>query len=1335
MSTSSSVHPNLLLPLPSSAPAVKRAGLAALFLALLALSPLGVAAQPLDRVEAESAASLPPHPQPIRLRSRTFTPPSGIDPAVIRHAEAARAEGASSVLLVVQLRGIPDQRVWRRLQAEGLDRVAYLGEGNWFVRAPLAGSLPRRLGQALYLADIAAITVLQPSDKASPRLAAAGPEPWREQAGETSRDLRWAYDSSGDYLRVVVQFFPGTPQSEMQQVVDAVHCGTAPPVTLSKTLRALEIHPAALDGLLAVEAVYSVDLGPLPKLPLLDDARWITGVDDLQQINFASIPPGYSLSGRGVTLANDEGLDTASDDFWDHDLLGNRTTPRWDPSCPAEDSTNGHGTMTAGIALGNGFLSVRQGGTPRQWRGVAPEATFACFGTNEDVSNHSYTMRTYGEYNSYAAMVDSQIRGDDGGDQRPQIWAVANQGITSQGPDYGPKAGYYSVLAPAKNPIVVANISARTLGWMQSSLGPTFDGRIKPDLSAPGSQELFPADKKQLLFDLDSIEVVQGSTSLLWSFDGAGSWQGGWAENSQLGMQNTGPVTQLDEAGVKALRVPLKAPPWTSFRPIVGTLKAPDGTPLHIAGTSADQVRLRYRLESDLAWQPTSIVLRWMVYPNGPTNQITFEATADGAWHPVVIPVGQANGWAGVAGIGYLYLLFPGNPMPATGLGGGLIAAGGSSAAAPVVTGAVALLMEQLTRPPFSVQLGAHGPSPFWQDAPGSGVPLPSTFKALLVQGAQDLAYVPRASDPDNPDTHAPTVYHQGPDLATGFGMIDVAESSRILAAHTAARPFIVERSLQPKQSHTYTIDVPPSPRGPLKVTLAWDDPAASTLADETASTLINRNRLTLVAPGGTVHYPYSIDQPYSPGDESQYPSVSEPQPITPEDIHPARQDRPNDLDNVQQVYVESPQPGPWQVKVRAYNLGAPPQSYSLILGTPALPATHLSGGKVVFSSDRVNPPQLFVQQVGATPSTTQPPQQVTTGPFAARHPVWSRNGKYISYITADVIVGPETSNSIDDLMVITEQGTTLLLRVTAAHLVSGARGLGYQQWSDDGRRMVLTYWNTFDKRGLALVEFSQPYGFAGRTVRVLVLPPGNPGSSGLNAGEAVFSRDGNFIYFTADSSQAPSQVFCIPVAGGDPEPVYGNGFPMRRAFAPSLSPDGTRLNYNSELWKEDPVHYQDEELLQVGLLTGVIQQLTYEPGNQYGWFAKNGAGEMVVRSNSAPSAQSDLFLEENGVRVKLNTGISSSSREEGPDWWKTPCGGSPVLWSGDEPAGCKLAIWGREQKSLCGSWVVLASSGHGACKICVDPTWATPILNGASVPLTEGLDPQTATPADLPCR
>lgn len=47
------------------------------------------------------------------------------------------------------------------------------------------------------------------------------------------------------------------------------------------------------------------------------------------------------------------------------------------------------------------------------------------------------------------------------------------------------------------------------------------------------------------------------------------------------------------------------------------------------------------------------------------------------------------------------------------------------------------------------------------------------------------------------------------------------------------------------------------------------------------------------------------------------------------------------------------------------------------------------------------------------------------------------------------------------------------------------------------------------------------------------------------------------------------------------------------------MSPGANRLMFNSEMWREQPAEYQDEEVLELDLDSGVIRRITAEPGNR----------------------------------------------------------------------------------------------------------------------------------------
>src|SRR5262245_14197772 len=262
---------------------------------------------------------------------------------------------------------------------------------------------------------------------------------------------------------------------------------------------------------------------PAPRyLPTLDVVRQLSQVDPVQQLN-TTTGVYAGLSGAGVQIGiMDTGVDTSHTDFAGRLI---RTI----------DDADGHGTHVAGIAAGSGAMSnqtngtgANNGGTPYQWRGMAPQAQIATYpqsGSNTadyldavtnfgvDVTNHSYIQSVQSLYTTDPQIVDRIVRGDSQGiPPRPLVWAAANNSSrsprdcdgdgTADGdfPQYpfpsvppgGPcptayQAGYFSMLAVCKNCILVGSIDDNGIHSSFSSMGPALDGRLIPEVVANGS--------------------------------------------------------------------------------------------------------------------------------------------------------------------------------------------------------------------------------------------------------------------------------------------------------------------------------------------------------------------------------------------------------------------------------------------------------------------------------------------------------------------------------------------------------------------------------------------------------------------------------------------------------------------------------------------------------------------------------------------------------------------------------------------------------------------------------------------------------------------------------
>jgi uncharacterized repeat protein (TIGR01451 family) len=204
----------------------------------------------------------------------------------------------------------------------------------------------------------------------------------------------------------------------------------------------------------------------------------------------------------------------------------------------------------------------------------------------------------------------------------------------------------------------------------------------------------------------------------------------------------------------------------------------------------------------------------------------------------------------------------------------GYVTMSGTSMAAPAVSGSAALIIEQ-----FNATFGR--------------APLPSTIKALLVNEAVDLVDNPHTAGNDN---------LRGPDFIYGWGRIDVQA-----AIDRVRDEQVTEGRLDDGDpADTYVLQVAPgTPQ--LRVTIAWDDAPAAENADPT---LVNDLDLVLIDPDGATHLPWTLD----PGN-----------PNTPATTGMDR------LNNVEQVQVDAPMEGTWEVRISPHAVPEGPQAYSLV--------------------------------------------------------------------------------------------------------------------------------------------------------------------------------------------------------------------------------------------------------------------------------------------------------------------------------------------------------------------------------------------------------------------
>ena len=255
-----------------------------------------------------------------------------------------------------------------------------------------------------------------------------------------------------------------------------------------------------IDRLVAMDEVLWVE----PALPAFDvnndSNRQNTQVDEVRE-------SPYGLDGSGVTvMVYDGGFADAS-----HPDFGGRLTVR-DSSGQSShathvsgtiggDGTNSGGThagMAPGVeiqsygfeqegGLSEGFLYTDPGDLEQDYSDAILNhgAVVANNSIGTNTAPNGFPCDWTGNYGVTSNLIDSVVRGDLGGDIRI-VWANGNERQTDRCGEF-----YFTTAPPAgaKNHIAVGATNSNDDSITSfTSWGPTDDGRIKPDVTAPGCQ-------------------------------------------------------------------------------------------------------------------------------------------------------------------------------------------------------------------------------------------------------------------------------------------------------------------------------------------------------------------------------------------------------------------------------------------------------------------------------------------------------------------------------------------------------------------------------------------------------------------------------------------------------------------------------------------------------------------------------------------------------------------------------------------------------------------------------------------------------------------------------
>jgi hypothetical protein len=451
----------------------------------------------------------------IRLRNETLSPPTNATPKIA----IASVNSTQSRLMILQFPAPPTADQRQELASQGIELLRYVPDHAYIARVSSG-----RAGAVASLAGASFAAPYLPAYKLDARLKAAAL-------------------AANDRLPVCILLAPGlsgVEQLEIQKLL--IGTRRTSPLRLTRTIRSA-IKPADIPALLALTGVLWVEPDRSMKLNDEVSSKIVAGNGGVNQTTMQSL--GYDGAGVAVAVA-DSGLNNGDADSMHPDLMGR--TPTFFYYGQLEDAADehGHGTHVAGIVAGNGATGEKDDNGALYGLGVAPGADiiaqriFDGAGNYEApasyekltrdateagavVGSNSWGDDTQGRYDLSAAEFDELVRDADStraGDQ-PYIleFSAGNAGPGAQTMD-SPAVGKNVLATGACNSdrtdMFIYDTGPETMADF-SSRGPAEDGRIKPDLVAPGtwisSLQSESATDENAWSPIDSYYQYQGGTS------------------------------------------------------------------------------------------------------------------------------------------------------------------------------------------------------------------------------------------------------------------------------------------------------------------------------------------------------------------------------------------------------------------------------------------------------------------------------------------------------------------------------------------------------------------------------------------------------------------------------------------------------------------------------------------------------------------------------------------------------------------------------------------------------------------------------------------------------
>ncbi len=426
----------------------------------------------------------------IRLRNETIVThgPEGKAPGQARPGGKPGTVGAG--LLVVQFQESPKPEQLQELRQMGVQMVRYVPEDAYIVRV-----------KNVTVEQIEALAFVQYAGEYRPDHKVHG-------------NVRKALEKPGqEELYVSVMFSPLATKAEVDQARREFRSIRQESHLRQGAVLRGHISKGQLKKLADDPNVLWIEPGPQMKLFDEISSDIVAGEGGVHS-TFTQMS-GYD--GTGVTVAvADSGLDTGEADTIHPDLFGRTTAFLYYGNLADASDEHSHGTHVSGIIAGNAAVGEVDEFDMLYGLGVAPNARIVTqrifdgvgnyeappsFGTltrdavqaGAEIGSNSWGDDTQGQYDTSAAEFDALVRDADEtvfGDQQYILeFSAGNAGPDSQ--TIGSPAVGKNVIATGASQNNRLEMLLYTDGVDAmadfSSRGPAADGRIKPDVTAPGT--------------------------------------------------------------------------------------------------------------------------------------------------------------------------------------------------------------------------------------------------------------------------------------------------------------------------------------------------------------------------------------------------------------------------------------------------------------------------------------------------------------------------------------------------------------------------------------------------------------------------------------------------------------------------------------------------------------------------------------------------------------------------------------------------------------------------------------------------------------------------------